>query len=73
MMDGTGETFLDLVSVEFSLPSVAEFNHLRQLVGWRLMTAEATQNALQNSLISCCARRGGELVGYGRFVGDGSM
>lgn len=61
------------IEIDFTLPSVAEFNALRGLVGWRLMSEQATKNALDGSLLCCCARNNSHLLGFGRIIGDGAM
>lgn len=73
MLEKDIKTKLERAKIDLSKPSAEEFNHLRSLVGWRLMEAEATQTALSNSLVCCSARVNGDLVGFGRFIGDGVM
>lgn len=61
------------LSIDEDTPTATEFNHLRALVGWRLMTDDATQRALQNSLYCCSVRYHSQLIGFARVIGDGAM
>jgi ribosomal protein S18 acetylase RimI-like enzyme len=55
------------------LPSAAEYNWLRQLVGWRTYQEEVIEKALPNTLYGVCAYQGEKLVGMARIIGDGGM
>ena len=50
--------------------SVDEFIELRRSVSWGTPDRDAIAEGLKNSLFSVCIERYGELVGYGRVVGD---
>ena len=54
-------------------PDAKEFNALRELMNWRLMSEKATTTALNNSLYSCCVRHHSRLIGFARVIGDGAM
>ena len=56
------------------IPAVAEYNVLRTSAGWGLFPDEkAVENGLNNSLYNLCARENGELIGFGRVIGDGAI
>ncbi len=55
------------------LPTSAEYNQMREDTGWGQYCVQTTEKALANSLFSVCARQNGQLVGYGRVVGDGAI
>ena len=46
---------------------------LREAVGWKALTEEQAQKALQNSLVTVLAIDDGKPVGMGRIVGDGAV
>jgi GNAT superfamily N-acetyltransferase len=52
------------------LPSISDYRRLRAAVGWSELPPEATKKGLESSLYSVCVRRGEEVVGCGRVVGD---
>ena len=45
------------------LPSAAEYNHLRALVGWGVYQEDVIDRFLPNSLYCVCAFMGAEIVG----------
>ena len=53
--------------------TVEEYLMLRQRVGWRELSQEQAQKALDNSLYVLSAWLDGELVGMSRLVGDGAV
>ena len=55
------------------LPTAAEYNGLRSLVGWRTYQEGVIEKALPNTLFCVCAYRGEQLVGMARIIGDGGM
>lgn len=55
------------------LPSAAEYNHLRALVGWGVYQEDVIDRFLPNSLYCVCAFMGAEIVGMARIIGDGGM
>ena len=59
--------------VLFRQPSVEEFIHLRQLVGWGTPDTLATEQSVSNALFSVCLEKDGTLIGLGRVVGDGGL
>ena len=56
-----------------SLPDVADYNRLRQAVGWGAYPAEVAGPALARSLYGVCALLDGAVVGMARVIGDGGM
>jgi GNAT superfamily N-acetyltransferase len=60
--------------VERRLPTVTEYNTLRQLSGWPTFTPALAEKGLANSLFSVCvSNEQGLLVGFGRVIGDGAI
>lgn len=59
------------LSVE--LPTPADYNRLRQAVGWGAYDEAIIAAALPRSLYGVCAWDGGTLVGMGRVIGDGGL
>lgn len=59
--------------VEESVPGVEEYRALRVAAGLSPKTAEAAAAGLPNSLFSVTVRKGDELIGMGRVVGDGGL
>ncbi len=52
-------------------PTKDEYNKLRGLVGWHSIPSERIEKGLNQSLYAICIERQGELVAFGRVVGDG--
>ncbi len=55
------------------LPSAAQYNQLRQAVGWGVYEEDVIERSLPNTLYSLCAFVDGQLVGMARIIGDGGM
>jgi ribosomal protein S18 acetylase RimI-like enzyme len=55
------------------LPTAAEYNWLRQTVGWRTYPEEVIEKALPNTMYGVCAYQGEKLVGMARIIGDRGM
>ncbi|MFC1958345.1 GNAT family N-acetyltransferase [Chloroflexota bacterium] len=55
------------------LPSVEEYNQLRQSVGWGIYEDDVIDKALPNSLYCVCAFVNAEIVGMARLIGDGGL
>ena len=55
------------------LPTVREYHRLREAGDWVPVDDEAAARGLPASLYSVCAVSHGEVVGYGRVVGDGAV
>jgi GNAT superfamily N-acetyltransferase len=60
-------------AVQDGAPTPGEYRRLRAAVGWNELSAEAMATGLGNSLYSCVARVGEEVVGCARVVGDGGV
>ena len=58
------------LSITYQPPSADEFIGLRNSVGWGCPDKETVTEGLKNSLFSVCIRLHGELIGYGRVIGD---
>lgn len=61
------------VLVVEQLPSAAQYNQLREAVGWGVYTEDVIERALPNTLYCLCAFVDGELVGMARVIGDRAM
>jgi len=59
--------------IELRSLNVSEYTRLRDSVGWEKTDAKATERALKNSLFSVAAMENGNVVGFGRIVGDGGL
>jgi GNAT superfamily N-acetyltransferase len=55
------------------LPSAADYNRLRQAVGWGVYDPAVIEAALPRSLYGVCARVDGALVGMARVIGDAGL
>lgn len=55
------------------LPSAAQYNQLRQAVGWGLYEEAVIERALPNTLYGVCAFVDEQLVGMARVIGDGGL
>lgn len=61
------------IIIEERLPDVATYQEFKRMVGWSTTSDEAAEVGLKNSLYSVCAMLDGEVVGFGRVVGDGQV
>lgn len=52
-------------------PDPATYRSLRVAAGMSPKTAEAAERGLKNTLYGVSLRRGGDMIGMGRIVGDG--
>lgn len=50
--------------------TVDEFIDLRSSVGWSVPEKEAIAIGMEYTLFSVCIERDGQLIGYGRVIGD---
>jgi GNAT superfamily N-acetyltransferase len=55
------------------LPSAAEYNRLRTLVGWEPYQEDVIDRSLPHSLYCVCALQGEQMVGMARIIGDAGM
>lgn len=52
------------------LPTVDEYQYLRESARWPKVNNHAVEKALNNSLYSVCVYNGDKIIGYGRVIGD---
>jgi GNAT superfamily N-acetyltransferase len=64
---------MDNITIAEKLPTAAEYNWLRSLVGWRQYEERVIERALPHTLYCVCAYQGEQLVGMARVIGDGGM
>ncbi len=62
---------LDMIELIDNKLTVDEYLKLRALVGWKKLSREQAQKALDNSLLVVGAYLAGQPIGMGRLVGDG--
>ncbi len=55
------------------LPSLAQYNQLRQAVGWGIYEEPVIEQSLPNSLYCLCAYCNEQVIGMARVIGDGGM
>jgi GNAT superfamily N-acetyltransferase len=55
------------------IPTVDEYNRIRQEAGLRIKNPEAVKRGLPRSLFSICIEYQGNTVGIGRVIGDGGL
>jgi len=55
------------------LPGPADYNRLREAVGWGLYPLSLIEPALSHSLYGVCALVEGKVVGMARVIGDGGL
>jgi GNAT superfamily N-acetyltransferase len=53
--------------------SVVDFLRLRRAVGWSDVDAEAVEIGLSNSLFAVSVHHQGQVVGFGRVIGDDGL
>ena len=61
------------MKLEHRSPTILEYKKLRASVGWWDVDEGAAETALTNSLFAVVAVEKGNLVGFGRIVGDGGL
>lgn len=59
------------VEIEYRTPTAAEYNKLRDLVGWWKTDITAIDMAMKNTLFSVVCIEHGSVIGLGRIIGDG--
>lgn len=62
---------MDAIHIVHTPPKAEEYLALRKRAGLSAMSREGAEAGLPNSLFAVCLRRGEELVGMGRVIGDG--
>ena len=68
--DAAANSDIELVE---EVPSVADYRALRVAAGLSLKTAEAASRGLPGTLFAVCLKRGDDVVGMGRIIGDGGL
>ena len=61
------------IQYEEKIPTLDEYNHIADSVGWGSSENKIVEIALNNSLYSICAYDGDKMIGYGRIIGDKTM
>ena len=61
------------MQIEHRLPTVSEYQKIRDCVGWWKTDDKATEAGLKNSLFSVVATEEKRVVGLARIVGDGGL
>ena len=56
-----------------TLPSVKDYNRIRQTAGWGTYTEDFLQRCLPNSLYCVCAIENDTCIGMARVIGDGGL
>lgn len=59
------------MEIEYRSLTVAEYNKLRDLVGWWETDANTIDMAMKNTLFSVVCTEHGSTIGFGRIIGDG--
>ncbi len=57
-------------SIERRIPTVEEYQTLRNSTGWDELADAAVEKGLSNSIFCACAIHKGAIIGMGRLVGD---
>jgi GNAT superfamily N-acetyltransferase len=55
------------------IPSRTKYNELREIVGWGALDNESVEKSLPRSVYAVTARFNGEIIGFARVIGDGSL
>ncbi len=55
------------------IPSVEEYQFLRNSVGWSLVSDEAVNQSLNSSLFSVCIDSNDKIIAFGRVIGDSGI
>ena len=67
MEDSNGHHFIERA------PGVEDYNRVRAAAGLGVKPEEAVRRGLSNTLYVVCVECEGEIVGFGRVVGDGGL
>ena len=62
-----------MIQIEQRLPTVSEYQSMRNSVGWHLVDEQSIETALSGSLFSVVALENGQIKACARIVGDGSL
>lgn len=58
------------ITVTERKPTVEEYIQLRSSVGWKILQHDKIKKGLDNSIYCVCAEDQGNIIGFGRIVGD---
>ncbi|MFX0086275.1 MAG: GNAT family N-acetyltransferase [Candidatus Hodarchaeota archaeon] len=58
------------IQIKEKIPTIEEYQLLRNSVGWSKVSNNAVEKSLKNSIFSVCALLDEEVVGFGRIIGD---
>jgi len=58
------------ITVTERKPTVEEYIQLRNSVGWKILQHDKIKKGLDNSIYCVCAEDQGNIIGFGRIVGD---
>ncbi|MGD9212237.1 MAG: GNAT family N-acetyltransferase [Desulfobacteraceae bacterium] len=64
---------IDMPNYIERLPTCEEYNKLRESAGWGALDASVVKRSLPKTIYSICAEHNGDLIGFGRVVGDGGL
>jgi predicted GNAT family N-acyltransferase len=67
------KTIMNTDIINLRCITVDEFIDLRRSVEWGIPEKDAIVIGLENTLFSVCIERDGQLIGYGRVIGDGGF
>lgn len=54
-------------------PGVEDYNRVRAAAGLGVKPESAVRRGLANTLYGVCVEYGGEIIGFGRIIGDGGL
>lgn len=52
-------------------PTVEEYIQLRNSIGWKILQYDKIEKGLDNSIYCVCVEDQGNIIGFGRIIGDG--
>jgi GNAT superfamily N-acetyltransferase len=55
------------------IPSVKQYNELRECVGWGALDKKAVEHSLPNSVYSILAKYNNKTIAFARVIGDGKL
>jgi len=58
------------ITVTERKPTVEEYIQLRNSVGWKILRYDKIKKGLDNSIYYVCVENQGNIIGFGRIVGD---
>ncbi len=58
------------IQIKEKIPTIEEYQLLRNSVGWSKVSDNAVEISLKNSIFSVCALLNEKVIGFGRIIGD---